>query len=616
MCGIFGFLKLKNTDDKWKEASSLLKHRGPDKTGFFENTSVYLSHHRLSIIDLSSGHQPMPNEDRNIWCVYNGEIYNFKELREYLQERGHVFSTRSDTEVIVHLYEEHGRDCVSQLNGMFAFAIWDEKKQSLFCARDRLGIKPFYYAETEDAFFFSSEIKALHSLKSIPDDIHLEAFFQFLFFRYITGPRTIFSRIMELEPAHTLTITRQKKELYRYWRPPEACQAFQKDDKTDELEHALRESVRKRLVSDVPFGIFLSGGLDSSLILSYMADYLGKGIQAFNISFDVGPFDESPYARHAARLFGAELHTFTFTSNELMNTLIPALSHFDQPFADEAAVPTYLLSRETKKHVKMVLAGEGGDELFMGYNSYLALQNNLILDRFIRFLPRGLLKKGGTFAHSASKLFRLIGKAMKNSGRPHFEVFYTWISPSIPVYDIIKPELHQALNMCSLWKDLEAVFQQGEPLSSARLFDLTHYLPYNLLKKVDMMSMAFGLEARVPFLDHSLAEKVLAIPAKEHLRQFSGKRILKKIASKRLPGSLVKRKKHGFSVPVGLWFRNELRERLCDTLMSQGTLTHDYFNQKAIQKMLDEHISQEKDYSRALWMLFCLETWHQRINDR
>ena len=611
MCGIFGCVKFKDHDFPEKESHIFLRHRGPDESHTFENKNIFFAHHRLSIIDLKSGQQPMCTKDRRFWCVYNGEIYNYKTLKEELREKGHLFSTTSDTEVLIHLYEEYGSDCLEKINGMFAFAIWDDHKKRLFCARDRLGIKPLYYARTPYAFFFASEIKALSLMDNISTDIHTHSFFEFLSYRYISGPDTIYCGIHELEPAHSMTISGQHVHRHHYWSPVNSPEkdGISPDQKADSL---LNESIKRRLVSDVPFGVFLSGGLDSSLILSYMSEHLGSNVQAFNIRFEDDAFDESAYARISAEHFGADLHSFTFTSKDMMRTVIPALSHFDQPFADEAAIPTYLLSRETKKHVKMVLTGEGGDELFLGYSRYLALKNNLMLSRALSCLPGKILDLADNLIHSPYSGLRITGKAVKNIGLSPHQMFYTWISPNISLEDLLHPRLRQEFSGFSFLASLEKYFLSADPVSDARHHDLFRYLPCNLLKKIDMTSMAFGLEARVPFLDHNLVQYLLQIPAGSQMGFFSGKKLLKKIARKRLPSAINRRKKHGFSVPVSYWFRHGLRDLLVDTISSSQALSKDFFDQTYLKKILKFHLSGEKDYSRALWMVFCFEIWHQK----
>ena len=613
MCGIVGLTDVNNFH-LLSEMNDLLAYRGPDDKGIYQDESIFLAHHRLSIIDPSSGKQPMFDENKSLVLIYNGEIYNYKTLRQELINKGHRFRTNSDTEVLVYLYKEFGEKCLQKINGMFSFAIWDKEKRKLFCARDRLGIKPFYYSETDNAFFFASEIKALIQTGHISNKIHIPSFFNFLSFKYNPGPDTFFSNIKELKPGHFLILTATKKENVQYWNPPRQKNIC--DNKTEAIENVeslLRQSVKERLISDVPYGIFLSGGIDSSLILSYMQEFLGNNIKAFNVSFKESSHNELPYAKLAAKHFGAELINLTFTPREMMDTVLPVLSHFDQPFADEASIPTYLLSRETKKHVKMVLSGEGGDELFLGYVRYSTFKKNLLLKKYLRFLPDSVLKISNAFQHSNIEKLRVYAKALQNLKHPPYIMYYNWISSNIALNNVVHQNLKEELAHYSFEKHIKPFFSSSDPVIDSRYFDLSQYLPYDLLKKVDMTTMAFGLEARVPFLDHRLVEYVLQFPASWHASFFSQKKMLKQIASRRLPKAIWDRKKHGFLIPLGKWFRKEMKDILFDTLFQKDAKWIHYFNEQYIRSLLEKHVEQKGNYTQIIWMTFVFEQWLQGL---
>jgi asparagine synthase (glutamine-hydrolysing) len=603
----------------------VIAHRGPDDEGWYVARQVALGMRRLSIIDLASGHQPMTNEDGTIHIVFNGEIYNYRELRAELLARGHTFQTGSDTEVIVHLYEEEGERCVERLRGMFGFAIWDERNRALLLARDRVGKKPLHYALADGTLVFGSEIKSLLQHPSIQRDVCLESIADFLTFGYVPEPATAFRGIHRLPPGHTLIFRDGRVRTRRYWD-------FSYDNGTthetapderaciEQLRERLAEAVRVRLVSEVPLGAFLSGGIDSSAVVAMMARATTEPVKTFSIGFTEASHDELQYARIVARRFQTDHHEFVVTP-ELCSLVEEIVWHHDEPFADVSSIPTWVVSRLAGKHVKVVLTGDGGDEVFAGYDRYAIHRRREIYERIPTLLRRGLLSQASRLLpQSAYGKNFLRNIALEPAARYVDSLSYF-------TADAMQRLLTERFREALAQHDSSAGFRElfARPASTERLDHLVYldsrtYLPGDILAKVDRMSMAHSLETRAPLLDHQLIEFVQTIPASLRLKKtpggFDTKYILKRALSGLVPDEIIHRRKQGFAVPVRQWFRHELRELLHDTLTDRRTRERGLFNPRTINAILDEHQRGRRDNSRHLWGLLTLEIWHRLFIDQ
>jgi asparagine synthase (glutamine-hydrolysing) len=608
-----------------------LRNRGPDDEGIYVNRHnandgiqktdenlndgpfIGLGHRRLSIIDLSGGHQPIHNEDKRIWIVYNGEIYNFKKLRADLKSKNHVFYTSTDTEVIVHLYEEYGETCVDFLRGMFAFAIWDEDRNKLFIGRDRLGKKPLYYYWDETNIVFASELKAILACPWFQRDINIDGLLCYLQFGYIPDPLSIFQNVFKLPPAHTLTVEQGRLSLKEYWDVH-----FKINERTDEQEiynkllAKIKESVRLRLISDVPLGAFLSGGIDSSTIVALMAGEMTQPVKTFSIGFQEPEFNEIPYARRVSEIFGTEHHEMVVRP-ESFDLIEKIVMHFDEPFGDPSAIPTYYVSKLASQFVKVVLSGDGGDELFAGYDSYAEIMNQRIFERLpttLKSAMRVLSKKMPTGAYGKNFLYHI--------SLPTDERFINYVS------HVSTTKNHQLLSSDLLieMRNSEFIFSSFfdgvrglEGLSWMQYADMKTYLPGDILVKVDRMSMAHSLETRVPLLDQNLVEFVNSLPSKYKMNGKTRKYILKKIASKLLPDEILHRKKQGFAVPLKYWFKGELKDYIRDIIFDQHTIKRGYFDTYYLTKLVKEHDRGRRDHSVLLWHFLILELWHRLYID-
>jgi asparagine synthase (glutamine-hydrolysing) len=587
MCGIAGVFG--GGADIHRMTSSLA-HRGPDDEGFFEDT---LGFRRLSIIDLAGGAQPMKGCG-DLRIVFNGEIYNFRELRSGL--RNHAFRTQSDTEVILHLYEEKGPACVRELDGMFAFAIWDPVKRTLFAARDRLGKKPFVYRHDGERFQFASELAALEG----PKTIDRRALEQYLAFGYIPAPLTIYEGVRKLPPGHTLFFDGKSVSTGAYWRPALEPVDGPEDELADRLKQALAAAVKKRLVADVPVGAFLSGGIDSSIVAGLMSGF--QPTRTFSISFREEQFNEIGYAREAARRFKTDHREFEVTADAV--AVLPLLvERFGEPFGDASAVPTYYVSRETSRHVKVALSGDGGDELFLGYRRYQAIARMASLKRW----PAPMLAAGSV----ALKPWRTnygerIRRMFAMSRAPLGELYADLVS-------IFTPPMRRALGMGAPVEDLISTpfaSHPGDPMAAAGMADLVTYLPHDILAKVDIASMANGLEVRCPFLDRDVVDLALRLPAAA--RRDKG--ILRRAFRDLLPASILQRGKMGFGVPLTAWLRGNLRPMLEDAMATLGK--RGLLDGAEIRRLTNEHLSGAADHRDRLWLLLVLELWHRRFLGR
>jgi asparagine synthase (glutamine-hydrolysing) len=600
-------------------AAGLLAHRGPDDAGVLVEPGVGLAFRRLSIVDLAGGHQPLANEDGTVWIVYNGEVYNHADLRRDLEARGHRFRTRSDTEAIVHAYEEWGEACVERLRGMFAFALWDRGRRRLFVARDRLGIKPLYWTRAGRAFACASEIKALFAFPGVRRSVSLPGVVEHLTLRYAASPATLFEGIEKLPPAHHLVPGLDAVVARRYWDVDwEPKLGLGEDQALEELEQRLTESVRLRLMSDVPLGALLSGGVDSSLVVAVASRLVPRPVQTFSVGFDApGPYSELPFARAVARRFGTEHREIVVGARDVANELPRLVWHQDEPVSEPAAIPTYLVSRLARETVTVVLTGEGGDELFAGYPKYafdpLARRlaslpgplRGLLLDQLADRLPFGF-RKLQVVARSA----RFRGEA---------ERLAAWFAglAGAERARLLSPELrgHEPVAAAAFEQAL-AVTRARRPLDRMLDVDRRLWLPDDLLMKMDKMSMAASVEARVPLLDHPLVEWAARLPARLKVRGTEGKVLLRRLARRWAPPEVVDRPKVGFTVPLAPWFRGPLRGLLTDTLLSRTALARGYYDERVLRGYVADHVEGRRDRSRELWTLLTLELWHGAFVDR
>lgn len=621
MCGIAGYLKTDGSHCSDSEVLSgmldTIVHRGPDDSGCFKSPTLNMGMRRLSIISIDDGKQPIYDESRRYALVFNGEIYNYLELRRQLEQQGHSFATESDTEVIVHLFEEHGEKCVDHLRGMFAFAIWDTHSEELFIARDRLGIKPLYYVETDQALVFGSEIKSLLKHPEVHARLDVQALSQYLSLKYVPAPRTMFEGIRTLEPGHWLKATQNKIRTKRYWDL-----SFSKVDEfsneqtaLERLDELLQESIRLRLRADVPFGAFLSGGLDSSLIVALMAQQLSTPVSTFSVGFENAEGeDELPYAQQVANAFGCSHHTIKVTGGDFVKYAESTLSHLDQPIADQATIATYMLSQLASKHVKMVLTGEGGDELFAGYARYAGEQ----LAPWIQWMPTALRvgTHRGLSRLLSNRRLKIATGALQFSREA--KRFANWF----PMFaDDVKSEILGPSCM-PFAEGVESVFQKNlarcdasQPLDRMLYCDTKAWLADYLLLRGDKLTMANSLEARVPLLDHPLVEFAASLPTKLKLRGNTRKYLLKRYAERMLPGEIVHRPKQGFPIPIDTWLRTDANEMMHDLLSSDAVASRGLFNANRVESMIQMHESQKQDYATELWGIMSVEMWLRQFVD-
>ena len=628
MCGIGGVLLLRTAiphnqlEARLWAMIAMLRHRGPDDEGVWTDGRAGLAHARLSIIDLSpAGHQPMANADETIWITYNGEIYNFAEIRQELEARGYAFRSRSDTEVIVNGWHAWGPNIFSRLRGMFALAIWDRRSQRLILARDRLGKKPVYYAPTAAAFLFGSEIKSLLAWPDLPRAPNLSAIDRYLTLGYVSAPQTAFVGIRKLPAAHYLVVEAHadgsfaEPELVRYWRLPEPRAARRQrrvaDLRRDLVAH-LEEAVRLRLISDVPLGAFLSGGVDSSAVVAMMARVGGGRVKTFSIGFSAKEYDETRYARMVAERYATDHEELVVEPDAI--TVLPRLVwHYGEPFADPSAIPTYYVSEMARRKVTVALNGDGGDECFLGYNRYKAMRHVSRLDGMPRWSRVGLERLLAMAPRSAQRRFKIprirgvLQAPEEQPGRRYaFTIVYFTDHDKAAVYsEAMQEQLGgSALDL------LEPYFAETDSLvAGANWADIHTYLPDDLMVKVDVASMAHGLESRSPLLDHVFMEWAAGIS--EHVKMARGvtKALFKSAMEPYLPAELLYRPKMGFGCPVDHWFRNELKELAHDTLLSQVARERGLFRTDYIRLLLDEHCSFTRDHHTRLWALLMLELW-------
>jgi asparagine synthase (glutamine-hydrolysing) len=622
MCGFAAFFDPDghSPDPAWlSAAAAAMAHRGPDDGGIFHEPGVGLAFRRLSIVDVAGGAQPLSNEDGTVWIAYNGEVYNHEELRRELEAKGHRYRTRSDSETIVHAYEEWGERCVDRLRGMFSFAIWDRSRRRLFIARDRLGIKPLYWARVGRAFVCASEIKALFAFPGVRRAVHLPGVVEHLTQRYVAAPATLFDGIEKLPPAHRWSVDAHDRPAECYWQVDYEPKVELDDaDALEQVEARLTESVRLRLMSDVPLGALLSGGVDSSLVVALASRLVSRPLQTFSVGFDApGPYSELPFARAVAERFQTEHREIMVGAADVARELPRLVWHQDEPVSEPAAIPTYLVSRLARETVTVVLTGEGGDELFAGYPKYAfdplarrmaalpAPLRSLLLDRGLDRLPFRFRK------------FQVVARSARF--RDEAERLSAWFAgfAGAERTRLLSPALraHDAAAAAAFRAALAAT-HATRALDRMLDVDLRLWLPDDLLMKMDKMSMAASIEARVPLLDHPFVEWAARLPERFKVQGRDGKVLLKRLARKLLPREVVDRPKVGFTVPLSPWFRGPLRELLADTLLSPACLGRGYYDPAVLRGYVADHLDGRRDRSRELWTLLTLELWHQAYIDR
>jgi asparagine synthase (glutamine-hydrolysing) len=634
MCGIAGIVDPGMSSAEIRRMlqrmADSLWHRGPDEAGFFVADGVGLAIRRLSIIDVAGGHQPVQNEDGQIQVVLNGEIYNYLDLRAELSSRGHIFRTSSDTEVVAHLYEERGAECLTSLRGMFGIAVWDKRTRRLFLARDRLGKKPLFYAQQENRLLFGSEIKSI--LAAVPElaDSDLQTVIPYFRQGFVSEPKTMFESVRKLPAAHSLSYRNGAMALRRYWylsfeEIPQTSRPI--GQVVEELDTLLADSVRCRLMSEVPLGVFLSGGLDSSAVVAYAHKAGLRPLKTFTVGFDRPAWDESGDARVVAKHFGTEHHVLQLREEDLCahlpETLLTLVRHFDEPFGDSSALPTYYVSKLARQHVTVILSGDGGDELFFGYTSYQGIRFSEFYKRLPAWLNREVLPalaRAGIAYLPASHNYRALraAKVLEDSLLP-FEAMYQrkgslCREPLLRQLFTREFVAHASrLGAPTYPDDVIAVMQSELPaLSKAGYADLRHRLLEDMLVKVDRMSMAHSLEVRSPLLDHRLVEFAARLPASLKLRGWQTKAILRDTVRRYLPPATLKKKKQGFSVPLREWLKGSLHEMVHDYLSAaHGHLPSDVFNHVTVSRVMREHYNGVADHSSLIWLLLNYAAWRE-----
>lgn len=624
MCGITGYVFLdrnRNIDPNvLRSMTQSIVHRGPDDEGFHIDKNVGLGFRRLSIIDLNTGHQPLSNADDTVHIVFNGEIYNYLEHRELLQKKGYQFKTATDTEVILHLYEEYGSECLQYLRGMFGFVIWDSRKQVLFCARDRFGIKPFYYYLDQNMFVFGSEIKTLLAGEPIDSALSMEALDSYFAFGYITHDLSIYKHIRKLQPGHYLTLDLSKKpemKIARYWDirfEPDYSRTEQQWK--EEMEQLLSETVKMHMISDVPLGAFLSGGIDSSSVVALMAKNSNRPVKTFSIGFKEEKFNELVYAREVAQMYQTEHHEQIVEPASI--SLLPDLVNaYDEPFADASAIPTYYVSKIARENVTVALSGDGGDELFAGYNIYKYLRklhehplnssipgfNKLFWGSVYKMIPWTMKGKGAAYFLSRSEKY--MGAFLSSWNIDERKKLFLSDHDSI--------DSRQA---SELFK--KSVMEQGSKydfITNLQYLDLQTYMVDDVLTKVDRASMMNSLEVRVPLLDHKVAELSFRIPWNLKYHESGQKYIFKQTMKPHLPASILQHPKQGFGVPLSYWFKDDLKQYINDTLVSSTPRLAEYLNLDFVRKTVNSNHNAMRDFSGRIWQLIVFEEWLRKVNE-
>lgn len=623
MCGIAGIVSASGAVDEptIHEMCQQIVHRGPDDEGIFVKDGAGLGMRRLSIIDLAGGHQPLFNEDGSVGIVFNGEVYNFPDLRPELEQQGHVFRTHSDTEVIVHLYEQYGAGCVEKLRGMFAFAIYDSNKRRLLLARDRLGKKPLHYALSNGRLLFASEMKSILAVApELAAAIDQRALLHYMLMGYIPDPETAFEKIRKLPPGHILEYENGHVSVRGYWDLPEFGTHEPESEEAclEELEYRLEEAVRIRLISDVPLGAMLSGGTDSSTVVALMARLGSAPVKTFSIGFRHADFNEAEHARVVAQKFGTDHHELILEP-DVVQTVEELTRSMEEPFGDSSMLPTYYVSRLARQHVTVALSGDGGDELFAGYERYRVHLH----DRAIPYMPAWAGKFYRTAVHPLVP-YAIPGRNLAYSMSLPWQERYlegVTIQPFLREMDLLTDDFQATaaggMEPLQPFRSCLEVAQAKDPLSRLLYLDTKTYLPGDILTKVDRMSMLTSLEARVPILDHKFVEWVVGLGAGWKMQKQSQKYIFRKLARRLgVPDSVLDRKKQGFGLPLVHWMRNELKDMVLGTLLDSRTLQRGYLNPAGVRRLLSEHFQKRRDHSPRIWRLMMFELWHRNFLEK
>ncbi len=619
MCGICGVSFQNNpvSESLVKAMCDKITHRGPDEAGYFVHENFGMGMRRLSIIDLNTGTQPIYNEDHSLAIVFNGEIYNFKTIRDALQAKGHKFYTNTDTEAIIHAYEEYGEDSPVHLNGMFAYSIFDQKKKKLFLVRDRVGIKPLYYYWDGKTFAYGSEIKTILEVPGIDRAIDVEALNHFLTFEYISSPESIFKKIRKLPPGHWLVFENGQMTVQKYWDIPFTEEFYSEEEAKEELRSLMSDSVNLRLISDVPLGAFLSGGIDSSTIVGLMAGHMTQPVKSFSIGFEESSYNELEYAHTVAKAFQTE-HKEFIIQPDAVSMVEKLIYHLDEPFGDFSIFPTYLVSKMAREHVTVILSGDGGDELFGGYDTYIADKmartyrqipgfiRKRLVEPFARALPPTSQKKG---------LINKIKRFAEGAAYPDDLQHVRWMIflSDVDRARLFLPDHVEKFRDGATFQFMRDYFSQArtaDRLNQQSFVDVKTYLVDDILVKVDRMSMATSLEARVPFLDHRIVEFAFRVPGSLKIKNGETKYILKETMRDLLPEKILTRDKQGFSIPIKNWIRNELKDMMLDILSPEKIRREGFFQVDYINRLVDEHLRGKENHSHRLWALMMFEWWY------
>lgn len=626
ICGIFRKDKAPVDHQDLRRMCNAMVHRGPDDEGYFTSGHVGLGMRRLKIIDLETGHQPIHNEDNSIWVVLNGEIYNFPELRDSLESKNHRFYTRSDTEVIVHLYEEYGEKFLDHLNGMYCFALWDEREERLIISRDRLGVKQIHYYEDERQIVFGSELKTVLALDGMSRDINYQALSDYFSLQYIPAPRTVYKNIHKLPPACSLIVDDRGSAVRRYWTLAYDENALSGKDAVDAVDDSLKQSIRRQMISDVPLGAYLSGGIDSSLLVAIMAGLSDRPVETFSIIWDSGAenFDERKYARFVADKYRTNHHEFLVKPQieEVMDNIVGG---FDEPFADDSAIPNYYIARETRKYVTVALSGLGGDEMSAGYERYLGMKmlhhyrhlpaviRSRILPSIIHGIPDS--KTGNPWIERMKRFVRI-------SDLPFAESYFHMSSKIDPAdKDQLFSGETQAMiddgySTSGHFRKFYDECTSTDALNRMLYIDMNMYMVDQLLVLSDRMSMAHSLELRVPYLDHLLVETFARVKPDMKLRGIVKKYVLKKVSERYFPKTFIYRKKMGFSSPMVIWLRNDLREYMSYLLNRQSIRRTGILNPDTVERYVNEHVQARHNHDMKLWSIMMFMLWYNRYIDR
>lgn len=621
MCGITGWINLKkdkSINDRaiLHEMCERMKHRGPDSEGLWNEDTVALGMRRLSIIDLATGEQPVYNEDKSVVVVMNGELYNFREVRADLEEHGHKFETHSDTEILPHLYEEFGDAMLDQINGMFAFALWDKLRERMLIARDRFGEKPLYYGVFDGTLVFGSELKVLLANPLVKTELNLDAVRQFLSFDYVPAPASIYKNIFKLPAAHCLTVENGKVSTKRYWNLTWEKSESDFDSKTEELRTLLADAVRMRLVSDVPLGILLSGGIDSSTVAAYATQFSTERVKTFSIGFEEDSFDESKFARQVAQHLGTEHYEERLSVGKAADLISQIGTWLDEPMSDGSLIPTFLLSRFVRRHVTVALGGDGGDEIFAGYPMYWAHRVARAYERIPKAIRSGMIEpvvnslpvstKNMSFDYKAKRFVAASKYDLVTRHHSYFGSFSPDGQRRVLSRDVLEQteedvyrSARELLRICDATNDIEKM----------QFLDINYYMAEDILTKVDRASMAVSLEVRAPFLDPRVAQFAASIPIDYKLKGNKGKYILKKAVEPLLPASILKRPKKGFGIPIAEWLKGRLNPLLHDLLDPSRLRDQGLFDPKFVAKLIGEHESGAASHHKQLWTLLVFQLW-------